>query len=118
MNVNEKIRTLEEVTGYPVRPDLYTGREDKYITFTYEDERPVLVADNDEEAETAYLQVTLFTPEDFNYFADKKKIKKHLKEQGFNVESIQSWLADAKTGTKQTRHTVFTVNITEAVEED
>ena len=108
MNVNEKIRTLEDVTGYPVRPDIYTGGEDKYITFTYEDERPALVAD---------LQVTLYTPEDFNYFSDKKKIKKHLKEQGFNVESIQSWLDDAKTGTKKTRHTVFIVNITEAVED-
>ena len=117
MNVNEKLRTLEEVTGYPVRPDIYTGGEDKYITFTYEDERPALVADNDETAETAYLQITLYTPEDFNYFSDKKKIKKHLKGQGFNVESIQSWLDDAKTGTKKTRHTVFIVNITEAVED-
>lgn len=117
MNVNAKLRQLEEVTGYPVRPDEYSGSEEKYITFTYEDERPVLSGDNDEIAETAYLQVSLFTPKDFNYFPDKKKIKKALKEQGFNIESIQSWLDDAKTGTKKTRRTIFIVNITEEVED-
>lgn len=55
-------------------------------------------------------------PENFNYFDDKSKIKKKLKEVGFNVESIQSWLEDTLDGTKKTRHTVFIVNITEAEE--
>ena len=116
MNVNEKIRTLEKVTGYPVRPVIYSGKADKYITFTYEDERGELFADDEEQETTAYLQISLYTPENFNYFEDKKKIKKQLKSEGFNVESIQSWLEDTLDGTKKTRHTVFIVNITEAEE--
>lgn len=116
MNVNEKIRTLEGVTGYPVRPDVYSGKADKYITFTYEDERGALYADDQELETTAYLQISLYTPENFNYFDDKSKIKKKLKEEGFNVEGIQSWLENSLDGTKKTRHTVFIVNITEAEE--
>lgn len=116
MNVNEKIRTLEQVTGYPVRPDVYSGKSDKYITFTYEDERGELYGDDQELATTAYLQISLYTPENFNYFEDKKKIKKQLKSEGFNVESIKSWIEDSLDGTKKTRHTVFIVNITETEE--
>lgn len=111
MNVNGKVRMLEDITGYPVNQDIYRGPEEKFIIFTYEDERTALFADNDEIAGTAYLQVTLFTPGAFNYFADKKKIKGALKEQGFNIESIQSWLEGRNN---EIRHTVFTVNITEA----
>lgn len=111
MNVNKKVMILEAVTGYPVKQDIYRGGEEKYIVFTYEDERTALEADNEEVAGTAYLQVTLFTPESFNYFADKKRIRKALKEQGFNIESVQSWLEGEK---REIRHTVFTVNITEA----
>ena len=39
MNVNGLIMTLQNTVNYPVAPDLYEGKEDKYITFTYEDER-------------------------------------------------------------------------------
>lgn len=113
MNVNAKIRTLETETGYPVRPDIYSGDSDKYITFTYEDERGELYADGEELETTAYLQISLYTPENFNYFTDKAKIKAKLKEEGFNVESIRSWLEDSLDGTHKTRHTVFIVNITE-----
>lgn len=117
MNVNEKLLQLETVTGYPVCPDLYTGPADKSITFTYEDERGTLYADNDETATTAYIQVSLNTPESYNYMEDKHKIKKELKRLGFNVESIQSWLEEAKKGSERVRRTIFNVNITEAVEE-
>lgn len=114
MNVNEKIRSLEQVTGYPVMPDIYRGTEDRYIVFTYEDERTALEADNEELAVTVWLQVALFTPEKFNYFKDRKKIKKALKEQGFNVESVQSWLEGKNN---EVRHTVFTVNFTGSEED-
>lgn len=117
MNVNEKIRTLEKVTGYPVRPDVYEGSTDKYITFTYEDERAALHADDEVQADIAYLQVSLFVPECFNYFEDKRKIKRQLKQQGFQVESVQSWLEDARIGTKRIRRVTFSVNITEAADD-
>lgn len=113
MNVNPKLKILEEVTGYPVEQDEYEGPSDKYIVFTYEDERAVLRADNKEKAETAYLMVCLFVPKSYDYFADKKKIKAALVQQGFTVESIQVWLEDARTGTEKIRRITISVNITE-----
>lgn len=118
MNINEKLIKLKQETGYPVCQDFYEGKEERYITFTYEDERAALYGDNEELAETAYLQVSFYFPEDFNYFEDKKKIKKALKKEGFNVESIQTWLEDAKTGTKKIRRILFIVNITMEAEEN
>ena len=41
MNVNPFLMRLEDVTGLPVVPDLYEGDSKSYITFTYEDERPI-----------------------------------------------------------------------------
>lgn len=117
MNVNEKLMKLETVTGYPVSPDIYTGTADKNITFTYEDERGTLYADDDETATTAYIQVSLNTPESYNYMGDKHKIKKELKKMGFNVESIQSWIEETKKGSERVRRTIFSVNITESNEE-
>lgn len=110
MNVNGLIMTLQNTVNYPVAPDLYEGKEDKYITFTYEDERSALDADNEEQQTVAYLQITLYTPPLQEYMEDKKKIKAELKKLGFCVESIQSWV-DSYAPEKR-RHTVFNVNIT------
>lgn len=113
MNVNSKLKALENITGFPAEQDEYEGSSDKYIVFTYEDERPSFYADNKEQAETAYLMVSLFVPKNYNYFEDKKNIKTALVQQGFNVESIQTWLEDARIGTEKIRRITFSVNITE-----
>ncbi len=110
MNVNSRIMTLKNVINCPVVPDLYEGQEEKYITFTYEDERSALDADNEEQQTVAYLQITLYTPPLQEYMEDKKKIKAELKKLGFCVESIQSWV-DSQAPEKK-RHTVFNANIT------
>lgn len=110
MNVNSMIMTLKDVVHCPVAPDLYEGKEEKYITFTYEDERSALDADDEEQETVAYLQITLYTPPLQEYMEDKKKIKTELKRLGFCVESIQSWV-DSYAPEKK-RHTVFNVNIT------
>ena len=118
MNVNERMMALGQVIGYPVKQDIYEGAEDKYIVFNYEDERGSLFGDDEELMETAYLQVAFYTPENYNYHEDKKRIKKELKTLGFNVESVQSWLEEAALhGVERVRHTAFYVNITEQVEE-
>lgn len=117
MNVNKLLIEAGNAIGYPVAQDVYEGESDKSITFTYEDERDVLVADNEGQEETVYLMVSMNTPQNYNYFKDKKFLKRELKAMGFNVESIQSWLEDVKTGTQKTRRTIFTVNITQTVEE-
>lgn len=110
MNVNQLIIEAGSAIGYPVAQDIYTGSKEKYITFTYEDERAALYADDEEQIETAYLMVSMVTPTDYNYFSDSAKLKKKLKKSGFNVPSIQSWIENE--GTKKIRRTIFTVNIT------
>lgn len=113
MNVNPKLKVLEKVTGYPVEQDEYEGKCDKYIVFTYEDERPALHGDNKEVARVAYLMVCLFVPKSYDYFADKDKIEAELVKQGFTVESSQVWLEDARVGTEKIRRITISVNITD-----
>ncbi|MCM1213314.1 MAG: hypothetical protein NC331_11325 [Lachnospiraceae bacterium] len=113
MNVNGKLEALGAVTGYPVEQDEYEGREDRYITYTYEDERPALFGDNSGQAGTAWLRVCLFVPKSHDYFGDKDKIMAELARQGFNIESCQTWLEDARKGTEKIRRVTISVNITE-----
>lgn len=116
MRVNELLTEAGKAIGYPVQQDIYEGSSGRNITFTYEDERDTLVADNEGKEETAYLMVSMNTPQDYDYFSDKEKLKRELKKRGFNIEHIQSWVENAKIGTKRTRRTIFTVNITMTVE--
>lgn len=112
MNLNEKIMGLEEVTGYPVEQDLYEGNADKYITFTYEDERPVMNGDNRPVADVAYLQISFFCPKNFNYFEAKRKIRDYLESQKFKV-TIRTWLEEVMNGDEKIRRVLFEVNYTE-----
>lgn len=119
MNLNRLIiDTLKEAAGCPVEQDVYEGNKEKYITFTYEDERATLRADDGEVADTAYLQISLYAPKDYNYFGDKRKMKKALIDAGFTVESIQTWLEESRNGTKRTRRVIFIVNYTESADID
>lgn len=93
MNINSRITGLEEVTGCPVEADIYTGTADRYITFTWEDERPASHGDNRAVADTAYLQISYFCPSDYDYFADKHTIRDYLESWGCKV-SMRSWLED------------------------
>ena len=113
MNVNPKLKALEKVTGYPVEQDEYEGTSDRYIVFTYEDERAALRGDNRETARTAYLMVCLFVPKSHDYFEDKDKLEAELVRQGFTIESCQVWLEEARKGTEKIRRITISVNITE-----
>lgn len=115
MKVNELLVEAGKAVGYPVAQDIYEGAG-KNITFTYEDEREMLYADNEGQEETAWLMVSMNTPRDYDYFRDKEKFKRELQKRGFNVESVQSWLESTMTGTQRTRRTVFSVNITRTIE--
>lgn len=112
MNVNPLILELNMVTGYPVVPDLYEGNEDKWIVFTYADERGELYGDDVELYTTAKLYVSFYCPMSWNYMADKKVIKKKLVELGFQVESISSYIDDSLEGAEKVRRVLFEVNIT------
>lgn len=113
MNLCERLISVLSEAGLPVEQDEYTGKEEKYIIFTFEDERPESYADNRPTADTAYIQVQLITPKNFNYFDLKKKIRNLLEGADFIVSSTRSFLGDVYMGTEKTRQTVFSVKYTE-----
>lgn len=113
MNLNELLRELLGVTGLPVEQDEYTGKSKKYIIFVYEDEHPAAHGDNAVTADTAYIQIQLITPKDFNYFTLKKEIRNSLEGAGFLVTSTRSFLGDAANGTEKTRQTIFHTEYTQ-----
>ena len=113
MNANPLILELKTVTGLPVEQDVYKGKSDKWITFTYQDERPVFFGDDSVLADTAYMSVNLFTPPKYNYLSLKEDIKTYLESIGIvtNVESYV-YLENQQT----IRQTIFEVTITEGRE--
>lgn len=113
MNLNELLIELLGKTGLEVVQDLYDGESDKYIIFTYEDERPDGWADDQTVADTAYIQIQLITPKEFDYFALKKKIRNLLEGADFIVASTRSFLGSVYVGTEKKRQTIFQVEYTE-----
>lgn len=116
MNVNPLLMNLKDIVGCPVVQDLYQGKEPRWLVFTYADERGELYADGVEVYTTATLTLSYYTPVSYNYFADKKKIKKALLDMGFNVEDIYTRVDGNEEGTEYIRHTVFDINITKMEE--
>lgn len=112
MNVNKALMTIEDVVKIPVAPDIYDGDKNKWITFTYADERPALFADDEEQFTEVTINVSYFCPANHNYFSDKKKIKSALVSLGFNLEYIQNFIDTAENGVDRLRHIVFVVNYT------
>lgn len=110
MNVNKLLVELEKVVKVPVVPDVYEGDKDRYIAFTYADERGALYADNAEELTEVTINVSYYCPYKYNYFLDKKKIKEALVTRGFNLEYIRNFVETAENGTERVRHIVFVVN--------
>ncbi len=114
MNINPLMKAVGTIMGYPCKQDLYEGKENKFIVFSYADERAAYYADNDEEEITVTITVQLITPQNYNYLSDKSKLKRTLKDQGFSVEDIQTLLDDEATGTDRARRTIYTCNYTGA----
>lgn len=114
MNCNQLIIETLAPTELPVVQDEYTGASKNYIVFIYTDEVPVLWSDNGVDADTAYIQLQLITPKNFNYFALKHQIRDLLEGAGFIVTSIQSWLGDEYNGTDKVRQTIFELTYSES----
>ena len=110
MNINPLIKELNRITGLPVVPDLYTGEADKWITWTYQDERPVYFGDNVPLVDTAYVSVNLFTPTSCNYMALKEQIKTYLESIGI-VTNCESYVY--LENQIPVRQSVFEVTISE-----
>lgn len=118
MDLNDLLVELLSATGLPVNQDEYEGEKDKYIIFVYEDENPACSADNGVTDDTAYLQIQLVTPKEFDYFDLKKEIRNLLEGADFCVTSIRSFLGDVYMGTEKTRQTIFKATYTESREEE
>lgn len=113
VNVNKVLKGLKDVlSGYDVADGFYTGQSDKYIVYTYADERGAAFGDNDELAMQATLQIGVYTPHRYNYLADKKKIKKYLKENGADGIQYMEFVEKDMAGTDYVRHQVFTAVFT------
>ena len=106
MNLSEKLEALEDVTGFPVAPDIYEGEEDKYITYVYEDERVALAADNGSKIDRANITVNFFCPTGYNYYDTKHQIRDYLEQQGF-VVTMRTWVEPTLTGTGKIRRVLF-----------
>ena len=118
MNLNEKLIALLGSIGIPVEQDEYEGNEKIYITFSYEDERTEVYADNIPYSDVVSLQIQLITPKNFNYFKLKRKIRSLLESADFSILSTRSFLGDIYWGTEKIRQTVFEVEYTELRQED
>lgn len=114
MNVNPLLMELKNITNLPVVPDLYEGASDKWITFTYQDERPSYFGDNDVLDDIAYISVNLFTPKSFNYMSLKNDIKTYLESIGI-VTNCESYVY--MENQIPVRQTIFEVQITKEREE-
>lgn len=113
MNINNHlISILHNATGLKVSPDEFEGNADKYIVFTYTDEKPISYGDNFPIGDTAYLQIQLITPKNYNYMNLKHQIRDALEQNDYSVTSIRSFLGDAIQGTEHIRQTVFEANYT------
>ncbi len=117
MNVNEALLGLETVTGLKVRPDIRGAKDgENYIVFTYASEYPELASDDEVEADTAEIYVSLYTEPSYDYMTLKEQIKQYLESLDYCiVTSVGSVLEDYTTNTnsvKYKRHTTFEVEIT------
>lgn len=106
MNVNELLISTLSAHG-PVYPDYYEGNEEKYITFNFPDETPVIYGDNRPKKIVIYVQVHLYLPLTMNYQAEKKEICKELALAGFRWPSVTILKEDEVSK----RHIIFETKI-------
>lgn len=110
MDMTEYFLNLQSEIGYPIELDAYEGKNDIYMVYNYEDEKTALYGDNRPLVDTVYMQLKLYTPKNYDYLQDKKRIRDKLIDSGFIITGIRTILEDVvdKKGQK-IRCTVFTI---------
>ena len=94
MNLNGELLALSTILNCPVEQDLYKGKERRFAVFTYENEEPEVVGDNDVLIEKASIQLSYYVPENYNYFKDKAAIKSYFRGLDYYIESISTFIDD------------------------
>ncbi|MBO5032167.1 MAG: hypothetical protein J6D08_09825 [Lachnospiraceae bacterium] len=99
---------LKDITGIDAYQDICTDENaERYITYIYQDERPVLHGNNMVLADRCEIYVNLYTPVNFDYFELKKKIRDYLEISGFEITSIFTGVEAYDQDTKKIRRTTF-----------
>ena len=113
MDLTDIMKELGIIADCPAAEDVYSGKAERYITFTYEDERATAHADNERQLDTVWMQVNYYVPITYRYQKDKKAIKEHLEQIGAKEISVRSWTEGALDGRKDKKHIVFEFNYSE-----
>lgn len=106
MTTGEKLRAALAPLGIPVKPDVYAGDEEQYITYNY-DLLPAHHADNRPHFYRALIQIHLFAPLGVSTSELRTGIMQALAGAGF------PWPEMENASDKDGQHYVFE---TEAVE--
>ncbi|MCI5872146.1 MAG: hypothetical protein PUJ55_00085 [Clostridiales bacterium] len=113
MNLNVKIQDIEKKVNIPIEEDEYQGKKSTYMVFSYDDERPILNADNEPYADMADITFQLIMPKNADYMNLKHQIRDELENSGFSVTAIRTLLGSAMNGTDKIRRIIFETNYTE-----
>lgn len=112
MSTNKKIIDALNVFGYPIVPDLYNGKENRYFTFNYRDDRAKKFANDESLLTVNYMQIHFFMPISENHLKIKKGIRRSLLQAGFTYPSV-TVLTEPENNIK---HIVFECEIEESEE--
>ena len=97
MNLSKEIRALggSSLLNCDVAEDLYHGKADRYLVYTFDNEEPEVAGDNEVLIENATVQISYYVPEKYNYNTDNETIKSYLRSNDYYIESLTVMLDEA-----------------------
>lgn len=113
MSVEEQLKKILESIGIPVKKYDYRGTAEEYIVYNEEAERVEFHADNRPQENVVWWQVHIFTPENGNYSALKRRVRAILFDADFTITDVTT-LQEEET---KTMHVVISCVNTEKMEE-
>lgn len=109
METSEKIVEAIRPLGIPCVPDLYTGNEERYVTYNFVDDYGTDFADDEPETIVNSMQIHFFMPAKETYIDWKKRIRKALFDADFTFPEVTIQTEDENT----IRHMIFECSIEE-----
>lgn len=107
MNKNPFFCEFEKAIGIDVEQDEYTGKNDIYYVYVYEDEKPILHGDDKPIQDICYMQLKLYTPIKYDYLELKTKTRDYFEEREFLVTDIFTFRENGTIKGNKMRCTVF-----------